>query len=392
MQPYLPEKKYRAEESLRLIRYIQELIRKPSITPNDGDCIPWLAQRLQRLGFECQIFNLNGVTNLIAKYGEGKPAIGFVGHTDVVPAGDESRWLYPPFSAQMHQGFIYGRGAADMKSGLACWLVALEQFLQDNADFNGSLYFLVTSDEEGEAEYGTRAIVEHLKQQNVTLDACIVGEPTASRFTGDTIKVGRRGAISGKLTIEGKAGHVAYPHHIINPVHIMGEVISALNQIQWDQGSQDFPGTSLQITHVDSGDFVDNVSPHVCHIHFNIRYSHQWSEKSLNEVIVNTINPVADEYRISWDRPCFPYMTDANTQGSYLLPALEKSIFEVTGHHPALSTSGGTSDGRFVATLAGEVYEIGVPNQTIHQFNERVSIADLIALRDIYLQLLTKIF
>ncbi|WP_144392008.1 succinyl-diaminopimelate desuccinylase [Pleionea sediminis] len=379
--------------SLRLLRFTQELIQKPSVTPNDGGCIPWLIEQLEPMGFQCQLFKLNGITNLIAQIGEGSKSLAFLGHTDVVPEGDSEQWLFPPFSAQFHNNHIYGRGAADMKSGIACMLDATKQYLESGFDFSeGKFYWLITSDEEGEAEYGTRAIIEYLKQESIQLDACLVGEPTAQKQTGDTIKIGRRGAISGSLKLLGKVGHVAYPHHIKNPVHQMGNVIQSLTSIEWDEGSIDFPGTSLQITHIDSGDFTDNVSPKFCEIHFNIRYSHHWCEKTLNDIIENILESQAVSYQLTWERPCAPYMTHHLNYEQSLLPVLEKSVFKSTGHYPKLSTSGGTSDGRFAATLGCEVYELGVCNSTIHQYNECVSVNDLVSLRDIYSSILEQYF
>ncbi len=390
---FYPDWSFSLEDNLPLLRSLQELIKKPSITPHDAGCQIWLRQRLEALGFECQSFQMNGVSNLIASIGNGKRTLGFSGHTDVVPEGEQSRWIFPPFSGHLHAGYIYGRGAADMKSGIACMLDAVARYQANGGQFNtGKLYWLITSDEEGEAEYGTRAIMDFLNQQNIQLNACIVGEPTATRFTGDTIKVGRRGALSGTLKLAGKVGHVAYPHHIINPVHNMGEVIHRLNTIEWEQGSDDFPGTHLQITHIDSGHFTDNVSPAFCKIHFNIRYSHSWCEKTLNEKICEQISSVVNDFELSWQRPCVPYLTSIQTEKSSVLSMLERAVFASTKHYPALSTSGGTSDGRFIASPHCEVYELGVPNSTIHQFNERVSINDLIALRDIYLSLIQQFF
>ncbi|NVJ61161.1 MAG: succinyl-diaminopimelate desuccinylase [Gammaproteobacteria bacterium] len=373
----------------RLLGHLSELIKRPSVTPYDAGCTDYLSQQLTAYGFETETFTLNGVTNLIAKTGKGKKTLAFVGHTDVVPPGNEEQWQHAPYSAHISDGIIWGRGSVDMKSGLSCMLDATQQFLESGNSFDDyQFYWLVTSDEEGEAEYGTRAIVHYLQKKNITIDACIVGEPSASRSCGDTVKVGRRGAISGSISIKGKVGHVAYPQQIDNPIHHMGYVISQLNAIEWDSGSLDFPGTSLQITHIDSGQFTDNVSPAECKIHFNIRYSHNWCETSLNALIKKQLASINCQYDITFDRPCQPYLTPMESPKTSLLNVIESAIIKTTGRYPLLSTSGGTSDGRFVAQLGADVYELGIPNKTIHQINERAEIEDIVQLRDIYVEIL----
>ncbi len=381
-----------SDNVVKLIRDTQQLLRISSISPQDGGCMVFIEERLSSMGFQCQTFVLNGVTNLIASIGNAEKSVAFVGHTDVVPAGELEQWRFPPFAGQLSEGYLYGRGAADMKSGIACFLSAIEMYLSKHDASDTHIYVLITSDEEGEAEYGMRAIVDCLKQQELTLDACIVAEPSAASHTGDTIKVGRRGAISGTLTLEGKAGHVGYPHHIRNPVHKMGSVLHLLNAIEWDSGDDILSGTSLQVTHIHSGEFVDNISPGFCRIHFNIRYSHLWCENTLNTLIEKQISQVTSDYELHWERPCSPYHTDVSEGKSHVLPVLNDAILEVTGNKPSLSTSGGTSDGRFVATICPEVFEVGVSNQTIHQVNERVSVNDMTALRDIYVKFLQKYF
>lgn len=373
----------------RVIEHLTSLIQRPSITPKDAGCIDYLAQQLSAAGFTTETFVLNGVTNLIGKIGNGKKTLAFVGHTDVVPPGDESNWQYPPFSAHITEGLIWGRGAVDMKSGLSCMLDATQTLLEQGFRFDEyQFYWLITSDEEGEAEYGTRAIVHYLQQKNIRIDACIVGEPSSSRTCGDTVKVGRRGAISGTITVNGKVGHVAYPQQIVNPIHHMGDIINSLNAIPWDSGSLDFPGTSLQITHISSGDFTDNVSPAECSIHFNIRYSHHWCESSLSQLINQHLACLDLNYKMVFERPCQPYLTPMESPKTNLLNIIESAIIKTTGRYPLLSTSGGTSDGRFVAQLGADVYELGIPNRTIHQVNERAEIEDIVQLRNIYLDVL----
>lgn len=381
------------EANRQLIESAQQLIQKPSITPDDAGCIPWLIQQLEPLGFHCQQLDVNGVTNLIASIGTGNKTMAFLGHTDVVPAGDLKHWQHPPFAATVEDNFLYGRGAADMKTAIACMLNATKQFLTNGGQFNrGKFYWLITSDEEGEAEYGTKAMIEHLKQKGVTLDVSLVGEPTATVTAGDTIKIGRRGALSGCIKLAGKPGHVAYPDKIRNPINPMAKIIQALNNIEWDSGSADFPGSSLQITHINSGDFSDNVSPSYCEINFNIRYSHRWSEQQLKQKITALVQPEGSEFELQWQRPCPPYWNKQSVNPGSALTLLEQAIFQTTGRYPSLSTSGGTSDGRFAASLGGEVYEIGVCNATIHQVNEKVSVGDLITLRNIYQTILMQYF
>ncbi|MEE4246234.1 MAG: succinyl-diaminopimelate desuccinylase [Kangiellaceae bacterium] len=384
---------YVDNEQQALVKDLQRFLKRPSVTPDDAGCIEWLANQLQALGFHCDLFKCQGVTNLIAHIGEEGKALGFAGHVDVVPAGDYSRWTYPPFAAQIHNDTLYGRGAADMKSGIICMLHALKRAVKQGLSFGeGQFYWLITSDEEGEAEYGTQAIVERLQAQHIHLETCIVGEPTASQFTGDTIKVGRRGAISGSININGKAGHVAYPHNIINPIDIMARVVNKLTAISWDQGSNDFPGTGLQITNINSGNFTDNVSPAACKIEFNIRYSNQWNERSLQNLIQELVESVTLDATINWCRPCEPYLSDVNTIPNQALEHLEQAIHRETATFPKLSTSGGTSDGRFIAKMADHVFELGVPNASIHQFDENVKLDDLYSLTNIYQHFLLSYF
>ena len=369
------------------IQYSQELIRRRSITPVDAGCQQWLAEKLQSLGFHTTNVNANGVTNMIAWIGEGEKNIAFAGHTDVVPPGPEDMWSVPPFSAQVVEDELIGRGAADMKTGVAAMLAATERFLAENKSLSNRFYWLITSDEEGEAEYGSKVICEWLQRRNIRLDMCIVGEPTAHQCTGDNIKIGRRGALSAKLRVKGKQGHVAYPQYADNAVHKMQKMMANLLAIKWDEGSEDFPGTGLQITYVNSGDFTDNIVPATCELCFNIRYSHKFTENQLIELINTEVLRVCNQFELLWERPCVPYFTH-NKDSDSLITAIEKAIHCNTGKFPLLSTSGGTSDGRFFSNEHTQVVEVGVPNKTIHQVNERVHLADLVTLEDIYTDLL----
>ncbi|MCC2614633.1 succinyl-diaminopimelate desuccinylase [Aestuariibacter halophilus] len=371
----------------RSVAYTQALIRKPSVTPEDGGCQVWLAEKLSALGFECHAFVDNGVRNLIASIGQGGRAFGFAGHTDVVPPGPENRWMAPPFAATMINDEIIGRGASDMKSGLACMLAATERFIQQHGVPKQRFLWLVTSDEEGEAEYGSQSIVRYLQQQGIRLDSCLVGEPTASSETGDTIKVGRRGALTGRIQLRGKAGHVAYPKQTVNAIHRASAVIDGILALPWDEGSDDFPGTTVQITHVDSGSYTDNIVPAGCDVAFNVRYSDRFSGEQVVAMIETVIAHVAPDSTLHWERPCEPYINNDNSAGG-LISAVERAVHANTGRYPLLSTSGGTSDGRFFAGMGAKVVELGVPNATIHQLNERVHVSDLVTLENIYTDLL----
>ena len=372
------------------IPYSFELIYRPSVTPLDAGCQDWLASKLSQLGFQCHQFEVEGVKNLVAEMGSGERVVAFAGHTDVVPAGDIKQWRTDPFEPVLSGDELIGRGAADMKTGLAAMLAACERVLKLSSAINTKFMWLVTSDEEGEAEFGSKAIKQYLDTRGIVIDQCIVGEPTAKVATGDAIKVGRRGAISGRVQVSGKQGHVAYPQYADNAIHKMARVINALEAIDWDQGSDDFPGTSLQITHIDSGEFTDNIVPANCTICFNIRYSHNYSQSDLEALIKARVASVTDAFTVFWERPCEPYFT-ANREQHCLIAAIEKAIHRNTGKFPVLSTAGGTSDGRFFAGGKTQVVEVGVPNRTIHQVNERIDISDLVTLEDIYTDLLTDI-
>ncbi len=343
--------------------------------------------QLHDLGFSCHQFEVNGVKNLVAELGQGGQVVAFAGHTDVVPPGPLENWRCNPFEPSIIAGELVGRGAADMKTGVAAMLAATQKVLEGNIVLKHKFVWLITSDEEGEAEYGSKEIKRYLDAQGIRLDHCIVGEPTAKLATGDTIKVGRRGAISGRIHVSGKQGHVAYPQYADNAIHKMAKVVEAIGSIQWDKGSTDFPGTSLQITHIDSGDFTDNIVPAQCSICFNIRYSHQFTMQQLEDLIQEKVAGVTDQFALQWERPCEPYFTQHKHHSS-LISAVERAIQKNTGRYPVLSTAGGTSDGRFFSDEHTQVVEIGVPNKTIHQINERIHLSDLVTLEDIYTDLL----
>ncbi|WP_394200221.1 succinyl-diaminopimelate desuccinylase [Shewanella waksmanii] len=377
----------------KAIRYTETLISKASVTPYDAGCQAWVAQKLQQLGFHIEQYDDHGVTNTIASLSNSKPVLALAGHTDVVPPGDLERWQTDPFSPVINNGMLIGRGAVDMKSGVAVMLAALEDHIQTHGRPQQNWLFLLTSDEEGEAEYGTQSIVQKLQQRDQLPQYCLIAEPTADNQAGDVIKIGRRGAISGHLVITGKQGHVAYPDKAINAVHLSGQISFALSQLTWDTGSEDFPGTSLQVTYVNSGEFSDNLVPARCEIWFNLRYSHRYDVDMINTRIRLAVEQVlansGASYQLSWQRDCQPYhIADIEDKSASLITKVEQAIVDVTQRFPRLSTSGGTSDGRFLSSAQTQVIELGLPNKTIHQVNERVSLAQVVRLYDIYRKLL----
>lgn len=392
-------------QKYKSIDYSLELMGRESVTPEDAGCQDWLCSKLTAMGFTCHQFIVNGVKNLVAELDATATAektaengvcpevnspevIAFAGHTDVVPPGLVDKWKVHPFQPQIIDDQLIGRGAADMKTGVAAMLAATEKLLEKGLSLNKKYMWLITSDEEGEAEYGSKEIKAWLDQRGIKLSAVVVGEPTAKMHTGDTIKVGRRGAISGRIHVKGKQGHVAYPQYAENAIHKMAKVIDAISNVEWEAGSNDFPGTSLQITHIDSGDFTDNIVPANCSICFNIRYSHEHTMESLAVLIQERVAKVVDNFDIQWERPCVPYFTNNDQQNS-LIKAVEQVIVKNTGRFPVLSTAGGTSDGRFFVGANTQIVEVGVPNKTIHQINERVQVADLVKLEDIFTDLMS---
>lgn len=373
----------------RSIYFAEVLMARASITPQDAGCQSYLIYKLEKLGFFCEKYTINGVSNLIARWGQGPNHFAFSGHTDVVPPGPLDKWKSPPFSPVISKNKLYGRGAADMKTGIAAMLAATERTIASLYKEKVSFWWLITSDEEGEAEWGSKWIAEYLASKNVQLDMCLVGEPSASASTGDTIKIGRRGSLSGTIHIAGKQGHVAYPKTAVNAIHKASNVINALTQHPFDKGSDDFPGTTLQITHMDTGSFTDNIVPSAVRIEFNVRYSWQFNQNSLSVLLRSIINSIDTEAEVSFSRPCEAYLSKPNSNAEHcLIACVEKAIKGATGRYPVISTSGGTSDGRFFASEHTQVVEVGVPNTTIHQINEHIHVSDLLTLEDIYTDIL----
>lgn len=370
-----------------VIALAQDLISRESVTPEDAGCQKLMASKLSAVGFDIESMEFEDTTNMWARRGSQQPVFCFAGHTDVVPPGDLALWNTPPFEPVIHNGMMYGRGAADMKGSLAAMLVATERFVKDYPNHKGSICYLITSDEEGPFINGTTRVVDTLEARNEKIDHCIVGEPSSSHLVGDVIKNGRRGSISGELVIKGKQGHVAYPDHVKNPIHLAAPALAELSQIMWDSGNDYFPPTSFQLTNVHSGTGATNVVPASFTALFNLRYSTELNDDVIIEKVEEVLNKHQLDFDIKWTFNGKPFITEPGT----LLDSALAAISQVTGRKATLSTSGGTSDGRFIAPTGAEVIELGPCNATIHQINECVSCDDLIDLTEIYYQTLVNI-
>lgn len=359
---------------------VKDLIARPSVTPDDVDCQMLLAQRLERIGFHCETIARGGVTNLWARRGAGAPLTVFAGHTDVVPPGPRDKWDSDPFVPTERDGFLYGRGAADMKSSIAAFVVAAEEFVAAHPEHPGSIALLITSDEEGPAVDGTVIVCDELRQRGEQLDYCIVGEPTSTEALGDVCKNGRRGSLSGRLLVKGVQGHVAYPHLARNPVHQLAPALTELVAIEWDQGNEYFPPTTFQISNLHAGTGATNVVPGEAVALFNFRFSTASTPESLKARVHEVLNRHGLEYQLDWELGGEPFLTP---RGS-LTDALVSAIQAETGLQAELSTTGGTSDGRFIAKICPQVIEFGPCNATIHKVNERIELSSLAPLKNIY--------
>ena len=365
----------------------EALIACRSVTPDDGGCMTLISERLKRIGFVCEFINRGGVTNLWARHGTAGPVFCFAGHTDVVPTGPVDQWQSDPFLASRRDGMLYGRGAADMKGSLAAFVTATEDFVADHPEHTGSIAFLLTSDEEGDATDGTVAVTEALTARGETIDYCIVGEPTAVSQLGDTIKNGRRGSLTGKLTIKGIQGHIAYPHLAKNPIHQAAPAIAELASTVWDQGNEYFPPTTWQISNIHGGTGASNVIPGHVDIQFNFRFATASTPDSLKAKVVEILERHGLDFEIAWTLGAKPFLTGKGT----LVDAALTAIREVTGIDAELSTTGGTSDGRFIADLCPQVIEIGPVNATIHKIDECVEVAALPKLSAVYRRILDQL-
>ncbi len=358
----------------------RELIRRPSVTPEDAGCQPLMAQRLEAAGFRVHHLRFGDVDNFWAVRGDNGPLLCFAGHTDVVPTGEEVDWRHPPFAAVVENGVLHGRGAADMKGSLAAMVTAAERFVADNPGHSGRLAFLITSDEEGIAVDGTVRVVEWLQERGIVPDWCVVGEPSSTEVCGDTVKNGRRGSLGASLKVLGTQGHVAYPHLADNPVHRFAPALAELVAENWDDGNDFFPATSFQVSNIEGGTGATNVIPGELRVLFNFRFSTEVTAEQLQARTLAILDRHGLDYRIRWHLSGEPFLTD---QGA-LLSAVQKSILNVAGIETRLSTAGGTSDGRFIAPLGTQVVELGPVNATIHKVDEQVRAGDLDSLSAMY--------
>lgn len=362
------------------IQLLTSLIRCRSVTPDDAGCQEIIAARLRTLGFECESMPFGDVTNLYARRGDTGPVLCFAGHTDVVPPGPEDQWSSDPFEPSVRNGSIYARGAADMKSGLAAMVVALEEFIAEHAGHRGSLAVLITSDEEGRARDGTLKVIETLQARGEHIDWCVLGEPSSEKALGDIVRVGRRGSLSGILTVNGVQGHVAYPHLADNPIRSFAPVLAELHQIQWDQGNEYFPPTSFQVVDIQAGIGFPNVTPGELSARFNFRYSTVWTHTSLKQRVHQVFDAHDIDYELNWHLSGEPFLTEPGE----LIAAVVAAVEKYTGKAPELSTGGGTSDGRFISPAGTDVVELGPVNASIHKIDEHVLIDDVIMLSSMY--------
>jgi succinyl-diaminopimelate desuccinylase len=361
-----------------------DLMSRASVTPADEGCQELMAQRLDRIGFRVERLRYGNVDNLWARRGAAGPLLCFAGHTDVVPTGPLEEWRSDPFKPVVREGLLYGRGAADMKSGLAAMLTAAESFIAEHPDHRGAVAFLITSDEEGPSVDGTRRVIETLRERGERIDWCIVGEPSSETAIGDTIKIGRRGSLSGRLTVHGVQGHIAYPQFAENPIHSFAPALAELSGRVWDQGNEHFQPTTFQVSNLNAGTGAPNVIPGELKARFNLRYSPVHTLDELKGSVEQVLTRHQVKYTLEWYLSGEPFYTPPGP----LSTAVCAAVRTITGRDPALSTGGGTSDGRFIAPMGAQVVELGVVNATIHKVNECVRIEDVDTLHAIYLQAL----
>ncbi|GGA82245.1 succinyl-diaminopimelate desuccinylase [Neiella marina] len=362
------------------IELAKELISRPSVTPLDEGCQELMIERLVKLGFRIEKLHFEDTLNFWARRGDQAPVLGFAGHTDVVPSGDPAKWHTPPFEPTIIDDHLHGRGAADMKGSLAAMIVAVERFIAEHPNHQGSLAFLITSDEEGPFVNGTVRVIEHLEQRQEKMTWCVVGEPSSTNHVGDVVKNGRRGSLTGELVVKGVQGHVAYPHLADNPVHKAAPMLADLSSKHWDNGNDYFPPTSFQIANIKAGTGASNVVPGELDVMFNFRFSTESSSKGLVQRVESLIDSYGLDYDLKWTFNGEPFLTDTGK----LLDAVRIAIKQVNGQEPELLTTGGTSDGRFIAPTGAQVIELGPCNATIHKVNECVKVNDLIQLTDMY--------
>jgi succinyl-diaminopimelate desuccinylase len=364
-----------------ILELTSELIRRASVTPDDAGCQALIAERLARAGFALEHLRYGAVDNLWATHGSGAPVLVFLGHTDVVPTGPETEWSSPPFTPTLRDGRLYGRGAADMKSGVAAMTLALEAFVTAHADHPGTVALLLTSDEEGPTNReGVRRVVEEFHKRGQGIDFCVVGEPSSAERLGDIVRVGRRGSLSGTLTVRGVQGHVAYPDKVRNPIHLAAPAFAELAATHWDEGNMEFPPTSFQISNIRAGTGAGNVVPGALEAWFNFRYCTASTAQSLRERTEATLHKHQLEFKLDWDLSGEPFLTRSGP----LRSAVESAVQDICGTVPRADTGGGTSDARFIAPLGAEVVEVGPVNASIHKLDEHVALDDLEKLPFLY--------
>ncbi len=371
-------------DAVNALELAKELIGRRSITPEDGGCQELIAQRLTAAGFKCEPMNFGAVTNLWARHGTRSPVVCFAGHTDVVPTGPLSEWHSDPFVPTIRDGKLYGRGAADMKSSIAAFVVAAEAFVREKPDHPGSIALLITSDEEGVAVDGTVKVVEALRRRNEGIDYCIVGEPSSVDRLGDTLKHGRRGSLSGKLVVRGVQGHVAYPHLVKNPIHLLAPALAELARTQWDKGNDSFPPTSFQVSNIHAGTGAANVVPGSVEVDVNFRFSTESSDESLRKRVCSVLDKHGLDYSITWLLGAKPFLSKRGRLEKLVVAAAKKH----TGQSAEVTTTGGTSDARFIIEICPEVIELGPVNASIHKLNEHITLDELEMLPRIYLDTL----
>jgi succinyl-diaminopimelate desuccinylase len=365
----------------------QDLLRRPSLTPADEGCQALMGARLAAAGFKVESLRFGAVDNLWAQRGAGSPVFCFAGHTDVVPTGPAADWAFDPFVPVIRDGLLYGRGAADMKSGLAAMVTAAEEFAQAHPNHKGSIAFLITSDEEGPSVDGTKAVVQHLRERGQRIDWCLVGEPSSEQALGDTVKVGRRGSLSGRLTVHGVQGHIAYPQLAENPVHTLAPALAELVSREWDRGTEHFQPTSFQVSNLNAGTGAPNVIPGELKARFNLRYCPLQTLAGLKATVEEILRRHRVRYSLEWYVSGEPFYTAPGR----LSQAVSEAVAAVSGTRPKLSTGGGTSDGRFIAPLGAEVVELGVIGESIHKVNECVRVADIDRLHRMYFNVLVNL-
>jgi len=368
----------------RALELTQELISRQSVSPTDGGCQTLMIERLQAIGFSVENLRFGPVDNFWAKRGRGGPVFCFAGHTDVVPSGPPEEWRTDPFSPVIKDGLLYGRGAADMKSGLAAMLTACEDFVARYPQHRGTIAFLITSDEEGPSVDGTRRVVETLRERHEAIDWCLVGEPSSESTLGDTIKIGRRGSLSGRLTVHGVQGHIAYPQFANNPVHALAPALADLVSRTWDEGNRHFQPTSFQVSNIAAGTGAPNVIPGELKARFNLRFSTEQTVDSLKATVEGLLQKHRVDYSLDWFISGYPFLTSPGV----LSDAASRAVQELLQITPKLSTGGGTSDGRFIAPMGAQVIELGVINESIHKVNECVRVADIDRLQAVYRRIL----